>query len=147
MTPAEAAYRARKNLPPGHVGIRKAEEVVDREYAKSREIERAFWKRWKGERTLRSLQEIADLSAELTLALGTRRLIREARNNDQPWCGGYYQPGTRTLHLTPPTPIWVVVHETAHHVCHIEGLATTSPHGKDFQMVEQMMFDYLLARG
>lgn len=147
MSPGEKAWRAARELPPGHVGIREAQEALKKEYAKASEQERQFSKRWRGPKYLNSLQEAADFSANLCRSIGTRRVIREVRSpleaNHQ-WAAAYYSPAGLSIYV-PGTPILTItlIHETAHHIVFVEAIPGTT-HGAGFLEVEQLLFDYLL---
>jgi hypothetical protein len=163
----EAAERARKELPPGHVGIREAEEALTKEYAACKEIEQAFCKQmgkaWSG--SFLSYQEAADFSASLCRALGTRviKAVRPIPPETSYGVGGYYSQRTIYVGRGNPNLVshWrifrnnpykdglkyiVILHETAHHIQYEECMWAGGTHGKDFLAIEQMFFKVLLGR-
>jgi len=144
MTPAEKFWRAKQELPRGHIGILESQEELKQEYQLCHQQEWEFFKKWKQERWINTLQVAADCAGNLCRSVGTRT-IKEVRlrEPDRMWSHGYYKD--RTIYLNIPCPLTLVVHETAHHIVILEKMESfRHPHGEGFCEVEQMLFNYLL---
>ena len=141
VNPVERKAWALAHLPPGHVEIMKSQEEVNKEYESCAVIERAFSKKWKSKRSFQSFQESANFSALLCVIFGTKP-IKMAKQTDKSWA--YYNGVTREIFICSFESVIVVIHETVHHICWMEGLRQGGSHGSDFCMIEQMLFDWLL---
>lgn len=141
--------RFSKELPPGHIGHRLAQEAIDKEYGACREIELQFSKAWKKQGKdmfLKTYQEIADFSANLTRSIGTkpiRRVCPKEPGKPENWAA-YYRD--RVIYTPEFVSVVVIVHETAHHVCRVESIqgAFLLPHGQAFCEIESLLFQSLL---
>lgn len=149
----QAVEEAHKNLPLGHVDIRKAEEAIKKEYAVCKEQEKSFCKRMGKRWTNYSLsyQEAADFSAELSRSLGTKpiKMVLPKPMETSFRINAYYDPQMRTIFAGYYSSTYcglrhiTILHETAHHVQFSERMFRGGMHGADFCMIENLMFDYL----
>jgi hypothetical protein len=132
-----------QKLPLGHVGRREAKDMADGEYARCFQQEALFLKKWKGPNKRLSLQEAANLAGWLCGGVGSRP-IKEVRvpSEMSRFMGAYYL--NRTIFVRPyGLSMILIVHETTHHICAMEGIHKGGSHGEGFLMVEQMLFDWL----
>ena len=133
-----------QRLPKGHVDREAAKEAyeqfVDREYGACRALEKRWMKRMKS-RAHPALSEIPNLVWEICDRLGVSQpsWIYFDSSDALPGAGAHYQPKDRTLHFYGYASLRIVVHETAHHVKHVEKMEGPS-HGEHFVWCEDMAF-------
>ena len=132
-----------KNLPPGHYGIREAEEAVKREYAKVRDVERSLYRKIR-DYEITSLQDAADFCGALCYRLGSKPIRRVVSNSRSIWnyrVGGHYNSQKREIHLPGRYfCVSILIHETTHHIMYVEGYKGPA-HGEQYIEILRMLYE------
>jgi len=139
-------YEDSKKLPLGHYGRKEAKEAVDREYELCRQVEARWMKRLRKRLSNRfpiaQTEVWAPLWAEkLCRSIGSKP-PKQVLFNCPAYAGGMYLPVKKTVLLKPYASISTLVHELAHHICHIEGFFRAN-HGEKFIWAEEVLFETL----
>lgn len=141
----EDARKAKKSLPAGHYGRKKAQDrykkSIDATYTPSRELE-DFWMRklkvrkWKGRKLTPS--RAASLVDHICAALGeARRPTLQFRQDI--WGLGEYRPLGRKLSFKLGNPCFsTVIHELAHYLSDVN--CQYMGHGAEFLLMEELAF-------
>jgi hypothetical protein len=132
-------------LPLGHYEKKKAEEDVIKEYflCHKKEVEIArFFKKKRGWFD-NKVQEAANFCGFLCEEIGSKKIKTLVINSDKVplFSGGCYNTWTREIYFPDGyLPIYLLIHETSHHIQHIERIEG-SIHGEEFVEIEQMLFE------
>ena len=147
----DQAHKAQE-LPLGHYGIKIAQKRITNVYAATREIERKFAKKFKG-------QQFCNLLGAERIA---KELCKTLKVSGAPKCRAMISGDTyyenydvaafagkelvfRISEVFLRIPLVTVIHETAHWICHKECLNQGhDQHHEDFLWVEQMCLDVVL---
>ena len=132
------------SLPLGHYERKEAKEALQAEYSACWEMERKWHKQLKRKRVA-SFIALADWNTywlrSLCSSLGERSYPYAVLTELPFAVGGRYTPPRKLEIAYPNPPATLMIHELAHYVCAHNNMRRGGPHGEDFLIVEDMLFN------